>query len=439
MENENLFRQTYDGIMKAALGENKYFQMLGTPKSFNWATAPIGQMDHAAYQVISGMPIWSPVGGYSEADTNFFKAYRQILDHITFKVSPEREYDLKKLKDKEVQASNDVAKANSDMNQQYLSSKQNGGLVFAAKYPTVNDWLDKSPDAKAWIQKITKANEIFTKAQDLYLENAKAGMSDSLQRAIDAMKEPIGEPAETTAPAGWTKVPDSDGILRWKPSWDIEKNGPDWRTELAGGSQGAFSVELNASESTTDFKKSWAGGTAGYDTFFWGVQAQGKWEKMDLTTSDKSVKATINVKSSTTVKVSPGDWYDGGFISDIAKGVQGTGGEGYTILSPWVANGEKNSLFGKDGILKARVAELVVVYQPSFEIKMSSSTFKQNYQKFEAGGGLRIGPFHFGGSGGHESDYVHTTSDGTTFKGESTSEDPLIIGVLVSFPGVDAP
>jgi hypothetical protein len=70
---------------------------------------------------------------------------------------------------------------------------------------------------------------------------------------------------------------------------------------------------------------------------------------------------------------------------------------------------------------------------------MSSSTYQQNYQKFEASGGFRIGPFSFGGSGGHESEYIHSTSGTNTFEGESTSDNPLIIGVIVAFPGGDAP
>ncbi len=439
MENESLFSQTYDQIVSGALSNAKYFQMIGTPKNFSWPTAPTGQMGHEAYQVISGMPMWSPVGGYAEADARFFNAYRSVLNHITFKVSPEREQDLKDLKDKETRAANEMTKATSDQNQAYLTEKQNGGLVFSAKYPDIIAWLENAPEAASWNEKIKKTTENFNNAQNLVLELEKASMPHTLQQATDAIKMPSGDPASSTAPRGWTKVPDSDGIIRWQPSWNIETSGSDWRAELTKGSIGAFTVKLDAQDSTSDLNKSWAGGSAGYDAFFWGVSGGGGWQKMDLTKSDKSVTATISVKSSTRVKVNPGDWYDGGFMSDVAKGSQGAEGEGYTIAKPWVAKGKTNSLFGQDGILKSRVSELFVVHKPSFKIEMSSSTYQQNYQKFEASGGFRIGPFSFGGSGGHESEYIHSTSGTNTFEGESTSDNPLIIGVIVAFPGGDAP
>ena len=80
-----------------------------------------------------------------------------------------------------------------------------------------------------------------------------------------------------------------------------------------------------------------------------------------------------------------------------------------------------------------------MVYKPSFDITMSSSTYEKHRQKFDAGGGIRIGPFHFGGSGGHESEYTHSSSTTNTFSGGSTSENPLILGYAVNFPGVDKP
>jgi hypothetical protein len=151
--------------------------------------------------------------------------------------------------------------------------------------------------------------------------------------------------------------------------------------------------------------------------------------------SDKNVKATISVQSSTTVEVTPGDWYDGGFMKDLATG----GGQGYTIASPYRATGGANALFGQGGLLSTRVSSLLVVYKPSFSITMSKSTYDKNVQKFNGSAGFRIGLFQFGGSGGNESTYTHSTSNGTTFTGESTSDYPLIIGVTVAFPGVDKP
>ena len=88
---------------------------------------------------------------------------------------------------------------------------------------------------------------------------------------------------------------------------------------ITGGYNLASKRWVNASDSTSSLQNSWAGGTAGYDTFFWGVSGSGGWSKMDLSESDKNVKATISVKSSTTVEVTPGDWYDGGSYERPSK------------------------------------------------------------------------------------------------------------------------
>jgi hypothetical protein len=242
---------------------------------------------------------------------------------------------------------------------------------------------------------------------------------------------------QKTPPAeGWTKVADMGGVIRWKPEFMIGTTGEDWRAKLSSGSQGAFEVELDASDEQGTLSKSWAGASASYESFFWGVDADGSWQKLDLTSNDKSVKATISVKSSTLVTVTPGAWYDGGFMSDLAKS---QGGSGYVLEAPWTPKGDTNNMFGAGGLLSTRVGQLVVVYQPSYEITMSQSTFEEHHEEYEASLGFRIGPFHFGGSGGHESGYTHTTEGKTTFKGGSTSSDPLIIGVVVAFPGVNEP
>ncbi|WP_414573058.1 hypothetical protein [Nostoc sp. CCY 9925] len=435
MDNANLFSQTYNQIIKGVLGDGQhYFQMLGQPKGFYWNVAPTGQIDPRAYQIMSGMPLWSPVGDFAYADAAFVQAYRSVLSHVTFKLTPDQQQDFIDLNNQLTTANNAVTNAQSNMNQAYLTAKQNGGLVFEAKYPTINDWIT-SDVGVAFQKAVDNAVANKSQVQDLILQLQKASMPPTLQNAIDAIKLPDGDPASSTAPRGWTKVPDGSGILRWQPDWKIETSGRDWRAELTRGSQGSFSVDLDASDSTNNLQNSWASGTAGYDTFFWGVDGSGGWSKMDLTESDKNVKATISVQSSTAVEVTPGDWYDGGFMKELALG----GGQGYTINAPWKATGGDHGLFGKGGLLSTRVSSLVVVYKPKFSITMSNSTYNKNVQKFNASAGFRIGPFQFGGSGGHESEYTHSTSGGTTFTGESTSDYPVIIGVTVAFPGVDAP
>jgi len=440
MSDASLYRQVYEQIVSGMQLDGVPFQLIGTPKDFSFATAPTGQMNPSAYQIVSGMPQWSPIGNYSSRDAQFFNAVNAIFGHVTFKLSPEMQADQQALQNKCTQCNNDVTQATSDMNQAYLTSKQNGGIVFAARYPDLNAWLSNAPEAATYIKAIDNANAAYKRALDMKLELESAAMPAELQNAINLMKMPAGDPASMAAPVGWIKVPDGAGILRFQPEFKMDTTGGDWRAALSQGTQGAFTVGLNSSDQSADFKKSWAGGSAGIQTPFWGVSGGGGWEKSDIFNQDSSIAVKVSVQSSTRVKVNPGDWYDGGFMSELAKSTQGPTGQGYTIVAPWVAKGGQgsSSLFGQYGIAGTRVAELVLAYKPSFEIAMSANTYQQNKQKFEASGGLRIGPFTFGGEGGHASEFSKSTAKANTFSGGSTSENPQIIGVIVGFPGTDS-
>ena len=66
---------------------------------------------------------------------------------------------------------------------------------------------------------------------------------------------------------------------------------------------------------------------------------------------------------------------------------------------------------------------------------MSQNTYSQAKQRFDAALGVRIGPFTFGGSGGHESNTVNKSSSNSSFTGKSTATYPFIIGVTVAMPG----
>jgi hypothetical protein len=436
MSDQAMFRQLYDAIV-GNLGTPN-FQLIGTPKDFNWNTAPTGQWNASAYQAVSGMPQWSAVGEYGSQDATLFDAVRQIFGHVTFKVSPEQQAQQTALLNDCTAKSNAMVKANSDMNQVYLSSKQNGGVVFASRYPDISTWINAAPEAAAYLKTIQAMKDAYDQAVKLKLEVELASMPSDLQRAINAMTTPTSQPGTDSAPDGWTIVPDGSGILRWQPDFKIDTTGADWRAALTQGTQGEFSVTMRASDASKDFKSSFAKGSTGCGNWFWSADASGGWSKSDLFTRDASSAVTIRCKSSTRVKVNPGDWYPGGFMSELAKAQQGPNGQGYTLVAPWVANGGagSSSIFGPNGIVAARVSELVVVYQPSFEISMSANSFQQNKESFEASAGVRIGPFSFGGSGGHQSEYTKSTAKANTFSGGSTSENPQIIGVIVSFPGI---
>ncbi len=440
MPNDSLFNQTYNQIVAGAFGGGQqYFQMLGSPENFVFGTPQPGQTNSQAYQLVSTVPEWSPVGTFGSADANFVSAYKQIMQNVAWKVSPTQQNSLQELQSGVNTASKTYANAQAAANSNYQVAKANGGEVFAAQYPTLMDWINGPGDA--FKKQVNDAKKNMDDAQDQYNAMYASSHPKTLENAQKALVPPTISPGNGVTPPGWTIVQDQSGVNRFQPGFNLSTTGEDLRAKWSTGSQGAFQVEIDASDNTSKITKSWASASASYDAFFWGASASGGWEQLDINNDDKSLKATVSVKNSALVQVSPDtSWYDSGFMRQLAKG-SGPDGTGWVINPPWVPKGGKgsSSLFGQYGLLSARVSGLLVAYQPSFSLTMSESTYQKNSKTITASTGLRIGPFHFGGSGGHTDTYTHETNNKDTFTGGSTSTDPLIIGVTLAFPGVDAP
>jgi len=436
MNNQNLFSQSYDEIIKNILGDGThYFQMLGNPQSFNWPVAPVGQLSPEAYQLMSAAPTYSPIGEFGGlGESTLFANYKQIFSHVGFSSSPEQAAQIKKLSDQATTAQNKVANATTDANTAYNTAKQNGGVIFTTEYPTVKSWLDGP--GSTYLKEIATykkaADEIFDQIQALN----EANQPKTLQEAMNLAKLPSGSPSAGNIPRGWAVVKDQSGNLQWQPSFNISTDSQDWRQQLTNGSIGKKTITLSASKSDDSINKSWAGASTSVSTFFWSAYASGSWSETDISASDDSVEATITLESATNVLITPGEWYDGGFMKQLANA--GNSGSGYQILQPYTADG-KNALFGKNGLCSTMMTGLVVAYKPSFSVTMKSSTYKKHEQDIKAAAGFRIGPFSFGGSGGHYSQNVSTTGNTTTLTGGSTSDDPVILGVTVGFPGTGKP
>jgi hypothetical protein len=436
MLNDNLFGQTYNQIQKAVFGETaQNFQMIVAPIAFTFQTAGLGQMDPATYQLVSQMPVWSPVATFGQNGTTLFSAYRQLLANVTFKVDDSKAKDLAQQASQINGLQRQLSEEQANTTQAYNVAKANGGDVFIAMYPTIKDWL--GGPGSTYVTKINTLTKSINELSDKYANDLASMQGDSsLSESLKATQIPTEAPASGTNRRGWILVADSGGKLQWQPEFVVTKTPDQVRQDLAGGSVGGFKVNLDGSSNQGSEVHSFADAKAGYESLFFSIGGEGGWDKLDINNDEKNVHVEISVESSMTNVVTPGVWFNGGFLKNLA---QNRAGAGYQLVNGWSVTGKSNAAFGENGLLSTMVAALVLVTKPSVTVSLSEAAFKRNYEKIKASGGLRIGPFTFGGKGGHESDYTLTTNGSTSFTASSTSSDPLIIGIAVGFPGIGSP
>ncbi|WP_152185214.1 hypothetical protein [Segeticoccus rhizosphaerae] len=416
---DQLFGQTYQQILSGVLGgESENFQLIYPYLDWWWPTAPSGQISPQALSLLNSVPQWSAVGQFDPSGATLLNAYQQTLQHVNPTIPPDQQQAVTNAHNLLIAAQNQRQNDLTARNQAW--SQANANLPAGVPPPVWTEWEVQS----GWAGTLAKDAEANATAQRNYAQ-AVGQQSPTLTSALAAATPPA---TPSTITSGWTTVNQGDGSLVSAPAYSMStSSGQDWVNLLSQGGGNQVTIKIGQGQGSYDFSKSWAGGNASVDSFFWGVSAGGSWQKWDLDESDQSVSATINL-TATKVMVSPGNWYNGGYLKTLA----GTG----EFYSPWTATGGASPIFGKGGLLPLQVVALVAGYQPSYEITMSASTYSQHVEKYEASAGIRIGPFRFGGSGGHESNTIERGDSTTSFKGKSTATYPFLMGIVTAQPGI---
>ena len=415
----NLYGQTYEQIVKTALaGSGKKFQLVNPQQDWTWPPASFGYIDPQAYRFVGQMPKWTAAGTYQPGGNDMHQAYLQVLSLWNAMGKGIADDKIREARDSVTRTQN-----------KYMQDQQIADVSYITYQKQQQAAGDKADDYDTWIAKNWKAT--FDTDQAAYREalNALSKLvgekNEGLQQAIDAATPP---PGPSDPKAGFVKVLMPGGAIEVRPNYDY----PDpkvWADRVANGGGKSLTIHLSASASSSSLVDSWAGGSTGLDTGFFSLFGSGGWQKLDLATEDKSVEVTITLKAYNVFEVGPDKaWYNSAILSKLAKEndwnppFSTNGGGGYTPV------------FGKGGVLSLVLTGLVAGYQPSIDITMSDATYSKYKESFDASGGIRVGPFEIGGSGGSSEAKFKKKSENKKFHYESTATYPFMMGITVVNP-----
>lgn len=420
--NSQVWGQFINGVQEAA-GQGpagSQLQVLGAPIPFDWGVSTGNTSPLEYWNFCNQLPKWSAVGGYTPAQGGFVNGYETFLNALKQDYSQALKNQITEAQERLaalVSKRNGVVTTVGASYKNYVNNQKQFGIP-ADPYDT---WVKTSGfqtqlnAASAQIQKQNTIIQSLLAQQNRAYANAWAAFSDEKNMRI---------------------YTDASNNLSTKRiiSWS---NNPVAMTQKLRSGTLAMGKTIAFSHSTSEynFTKSWAGASASINYVFWGVSGGGAWSKMNESDNASSYSASITFKNLSMVTVTPDTgWFESGFLKAQANGPFV---DDNTVGFANEATGNKTYFFGgPKAILPSQVTGILVGYQPTCEITMSEKTFHSTYEEVQASGGLRIGPFHFGGSGGHTSSFKKSTSKANTIEGTDTSNVAQIFGVYVAqMPG----
>lgn len=418
---DDLYGQTYQQLLAKIVPNGANFQLLTPMVPWNWPPAPSGQIDPATRLFIDQVPEWSATGSYAPSGRTFSNSYQSILAYVDNVVPPAQQQQAKDAHDALVSANNQY---NNDLeNQDVAWRTMLNNLPTGVPEPDFVSWAASS----GWTATLAADTAAALKAQQTYT-SIVAQQNANYQLAANA----ILPPAKGVQKPGWTLTNQGDGNIVPVPNWIVGSTGTDWIDQLSKGGN-PTSVSLAANKGGYDWTSSWASGEgeAGVGWFF-SAYVRGSWQQMSIAENDSSVNVQLGLKASAFVPVQadPG-WYDGAYLKLLAENPD-------SFTAPYTPTGGSSPIFGQGGVLPLIITGLVVGYQPSYTITMSSSTFNSFSSQYQAAGGLRIGPWVIGSAaGGSAHDTWNADSATNTFTGTSNATYPFVLGYTVARPGLD--
>ncbi len=408
--NDSAWNHMYGAIIDGLGVSPQNFQLMYPFTTWDWPIVANGYTSAVQWDFCSAEPQFSATGQYTSGGTAFNDTYGAMLNVVSAATSdPKLAADI-------LQANNMLQLATNNYDTIYAQavvaySNETGG----SNNPTFTVWLG-SLGGRTWSAKLDSAWKNVESQQDVYNQLVSETNTPGLKDAI----------ARFNNKDYYTQFQDpSLSKFPLVPGYSLGMDATTWLNKVKSGTGGSSGqVSFSNSQSAYDYKKTWAGASASVGNAFWSVNVGGSWERIDEFASDSSLEVQVSFEAWDQISIQAGRWYNGAFVTGIQ---QGPFIRGYT---PYGDTGK--AVWGENGIMSVQKVGMIVCYKPSFSISVSESSFKSFSEKWNVSGGLRIGPFSFGGGGGSASSGWKADAATKTFSGTSTAETALIMGLSIN-------
>lgn len=404
--NDSAWSILYGALVNGYGVSPETFQMTYPYIAWDWPTQNLGYIGSDQYDTLSVIPAFSAVGEFKSTGVRFNDQYRAFLNVILAdSTDPGLKKKIADLYDDLVEVTNRYDRTLQQAVDAYEADTSPSRPDFTA-------WLGTIA-GKSWQTKVNSLAKEMSQAEANYAAAVGEAKTPNLTEALEAFGDPqyyakLNDPTLTSMPA--------------VPNWTTPITSHKWADKAARGDVAGGSIGFSNSDSTYDYSKTWAKGSAKVGSSFWSVKVGGSWSRVETFESDRNLNASIQFEAAEQILIQPGPWYTG--TRALANGPYKRG------YSEFGGDGTQ-AVFGDDGFLPMVKTGMLVVYKPSFLITVNQSTFSSFQEQFEACVGLRIGPFEFGASGGSVKAGWKASKSGLNFSGQSDSTTPFIVGFSI--------
>ena len=394
-------------VDKFQVGDGRYIQFVTAPQPADWSDKLYGRYRTTFYG--DSVPKWGSVFDPQNA-SSFADVYGTFINSIKLRlVNP----------NDQMAADNARMKWNNCnaalQNQYKLVGKHwknfndsQAGLPPATRKP-FEWWFAKfeAPSLKVYEDQCNALsidyNKWFNKATQGQANLANAILRYSTAKQVTALVPGTTDQFESVWPYAFIQ------------SLDDFVNASDAAPQLA------FNQTFTKTSGTYSATTSTWGGSASFGWFFHG---SGGGSSSTVDTHNDSFGLTIQLKGLQVFDVKPGDWFSQQLVQFWKDGPF----EPNSVIQQKYNAGV---LYGPNGVFSLRSARYIVAYKPKIVLRMAANNYHEAKSSWSAGGGLSIGPFSFGASGGSSSTSISWDDQTNTLTVQDSSKIPQVIAVLL--------